>query len=738
MSDEETRTDLDAADLVTRAHRYYRSCRDHTSEWRIEARTMYDMAAGRQWDAADEKTMADQDRPTVVFNRIARTLNAILGTQVANRQETSFLPREQGDVQKDEILTAASEWVREQCYAEDEESDAFEDMCVTGMGWTITKMDYSTDPEGVAIIERVDPLKMFWDPAATKRNLSDRRWNMFMDDMDKTEFAQRWPKADIGMASAPWDGRDDDTTQRHHVYPQDAYKEEQTASQGERSKGRVRVAQLQYTVKETVYRVGPDAETISEKAFKKLKKQLEANNVQYVKQQATRWRQCFIAGNAELEDEECPYPEGPTFRAMTYKRDRNKNTWFGIVKAMCDPQKFGNKFFSQILDILNKGAKGGIMAEKSAVDDPRELEEKWARPDGVVWFKSGALSGGKVIPKPVVTLPAGLDRLMTFSMDGVHEVTGINLELLGMANREQAGVLESQRKQAGVTIIAPLFDGLRRYRKEQGRVLLYFIQTYLSDGRLIRIVSKDQEQYVPLIKQPGVAKYDVIVDESPTSPNMKERVFGALSEMLPNMVKMGIPMPPELLDYAPIPSSLAAKWKELIQKSGGNPEQMQQQMQELQKQLQQMGQENQQLKSKKDEAMAQLQLDGQKQQAELQFERDKLTAELEIERTRAQADIDLQREKAAGQIQLEREKAGVQLQLEQQKLGAQSQLEQQKVDHGIALDRHKVEADTYTQTSHHKDVIANVIGENFKKNEKKRKFSVVRDKNGDVSGLQEG
>ncbi len=52
--------------------------------------------------------------------------------------------------------------------------------------------------------------------------------------------------------------------------------------------------------------------------------------------------------------------------------------------------------------------------------------------------------------------------------------------------------------------------------------MLYLIENYLSDGRLIRIVGQEQEQYVPLIRQPGNASYDVIVDEAPTSPNQKE------------------------------------------------------------------------------------------------------------------------------------------------------------------------------------------------------------------------
>jgi cell division protein FtsB len=48
--------------------------------------------------------------------------------------------------------------------------------------------------------------------------------------------------------------------------------------------------------------------------------------------------------------------------------------------------------------------------------------------------------------------------------------------------------------------------------------------------------------------------------------------------MLKPMLEMGIPIPPEVLDYSPLPNDLAQKWKEMMQP---DPEQQQQQQMQL-------------------------------------------------------------------------------------------------------------------------------------------------------------
>jgi hypothetical protein len=199
----------------------------------------------------------------------------------------------------------------------------------------------------------------------------------------------------------------------------------------------------------------------------------------------------------------------------------------------------------------------------------------------VTIVKPGAISQNKIMPKSPPVYPTGFAELLAMAINAIRDTSGVNVEMLGMADRQQSGVLEYQRKQAGITILASLFDALRRYRKEQGRNLIYLIKHYISDGRLIRIVGKDGAKYLPLTKVEGAEKYDIVVDEAPSSPNMKEKTWQVLQSLLPMLVQANVPIPPEAMQYLPLPQSLLDSFK---------PDEKKQAEAQAQKQLQQRGQ----------------------------------------------------------------------------------------------------------------------------------------------------
>jgi hypothetical protein len=89
---------------------------DYTSKgqvnWRREAREDFDFEAGEQLNEEDKAILQDAKRPIVIFNRVGTTVDSVAGQEVGNRQEVQFLPRRQGVVKKNELLTSAAKWFR--------------------------------------------------------------------------------------------------------------------------------------------------------------------------------------------------------------------------------------------------------------------------------------------------------------------------------------------------------------------------------------------------------------------------------------------------------------------------------------------------------------------------------------------------------------------------------------------------------------------------------------------------
>jgi hypothetical protein len=553
--------------LLEQVKRHKRESDKHLGSWREDARLWYSFKSGEHWTPEEKSELEANLRLPVVFNRVDPMVEAVGGSEINNRQQVQYVPRQVGDSGVNEVLTGAADYFRDNCDAEDEESDAFMDVVVCGVGVTETYLDYIDNPEGMALIERRDPLSMRWDPAAKKRNLTDKKWCQREEWQDVAEIKQKWPEKADDVSASTSDGWADEEGKPHDNNLAFLYEKDNTGK--DQKTGKLRVIHEQWFELETYHNLidpmtGEMVEMLDDK-FQILAPRLKKMGMQLqsVKKQRKKWHQVFVCGDVVLEHSEVACNEC-SYKFITGRRDRNSNTWYGLVKSMIDPQKWANKFFSQFLHIINTNAKGGLIIEEGVTDNLTKFKRDWSKSDGVTVVNEGGMS--KLMPKPPPVIPPQMAQMMEFSISSLRDVSGLNLEILGMADRQQAGVLEAQRKQAALTVLAGMFDGLRRYRKEQGRLMAKFISEYLSDGRLVRILGGDgTEKYIQLLRQDGALEYDVIVDESANTMNQKDKTFAILMQLLPALEKQGVPFGPDLLEYTPLPAAMVQKWKDMIQ-----------------------------------------------------------------------------------------------------------------------------------------------------------------------------
>lgn len=557
---------------------------DHSAKWRTRAKKEFEFVAGPgQWSEEDKSHLMSEERPMLTFNKTLKFIRAICGIEANNRHETTFMPLEldsPGEVKANEVLSAGSSWMGKSCNAERKQSRAFRDEVICGMGWTEAGLDFDTDPKGMYSEVRCDPLTMGWDRNAREQNLEDAKRVFQVKKMLLSEARALIPGVtdspsisnedlDAFWASGAFDYR---AGEEAKTQQQKELREENTIKNDPRTE--VHIVRIQWWEYETyTYGFNPMTgknEAMAHEEFEALQEQMAVTGVKLpgTKMRRKKYMQAFL-GNRVLEISECPCPSDFTFQCMTWEPDDIDGTWYGIVRVLIDPQTWLNKWISQVMHMVNTTAKGGVIIESDAVSDVREFQQTYAKANAASVVNPGTISKGKIMAKPGAALTAGVLNLLEIANVAFQDVTGMNLELMGLADRDQPGVLEAQRKQAAMTILATLFDSLSLFRVRNGRVRLHYLQTTFADGRLIRVAGPDAQMAIPLIKDQLAGRYDVDVEDAPTSPNTKEKTWGTIQMLLPPLLKANM-VPPKmiikLLDYVPfLPSKLVQAFKQIAE-----------------------------------------------------------------------------------------------------------------------------------------------------------------------------
>jgi len=258
-------------------------------------------------------------------------------------------------------------------------------------------------------------------------------------------------------------------------------------------------------------------------------------------------------------------PYGFTYEFLTGWRTENQNgaDFFGVIDVAKGPQDFKNAILSNMLTQYMTSPRGHMLIEEGAMSNPGVFTDQIARPVGVGIVPNGFISGRgttwDVLEPP--RFPDISTSLLSIAHEGVEELFGlssIDLGTQGDLRRVSGNVVQAART-AGNTIVAALFDAIRRYRKRFGYLNVRFITEFYSPQEIVRIVGDDKAPDLQNLTEWGdILRYDIKVEESPTSPSERMDLLERLQQVgsLDSWLEKGYINFEEMLDLIPhIPES---------------------------------------------------------------------------------------------------------------------------------------------------------------------------------------
>ena len=243
--------------------------------------------------------------------------------------------------------------------------------------------------------------------------------------------------------------------------------------------------------------------------------------------------------------------------------DKIRKEWFGPLRNIKDAQRQHNVEQSSIVHLIQLMPKMGWKAPRGAFHDRARWENAAARPGVTLEFNAN-----KGEPKPIeqATIPRHMIEMAMSRMQTMRDISGVNIEMTGQRQGDDAGVVMEMRKKAALTMLAPLFDNFRLTKKSLGKLLIVYIQKYITPGRRMRVIGPSgMAEYVTMTNEMQFARYDAIIDETSATVNDRIQTLNLLQTVLPTLIDSGLPVPPGLIDLFPIPPHVKDEWKQMIQ-----------------------------------------------------------------------------------------------------------------------------------------------------------------------------
>lgn len=497
------------------------------------------------------------------FNRIRRIINMPCGYQREHRKSTIVTPIESSDQKTADQFTKLLFHVNKNGSVLETVSDAFEGALTTGMNLLSVWMDYRNDPvNGDIVVDNVSYNGYLIDPYFKNMDLSDCNSVWTRKYLSRNQAIALLPsrKDEIKNISG-WGNRDGKfqfMPESFNYGMQDLiiYDEFWYLS------SRQQKILCDVQTGETLEWRGNDDDL---KDFLNLHPQIIS-----IDQEIPTVKLAIVVQGKVMYHGPNPmgidrYPFVPVW--CYYEPQIPYFPWRvqGIVRGLKDAQYLYARRRTIELDLLESQINSGFIYREDALVNPKDIYLQ-GQGRGLAIKASDRPIADSVQKIEAPQVPPSMIQLSELLGKEIAEISGVNEELLGMANDDKAGVLAMLRQGAGLTTLKTVFDNLDRSQKLLGNICINLIQSNWTPGKVKRILGEEpSDQFY----NRAFGKYDAVVEEGLNTSTQKQLQFAQLLQLK----EMGLPIPTELL----VKNSTLQNKQELID-AISNSEQQQQQL----------------------------------------------------------------------------------------------------------------------------------------------------------------
>ncbi len=465
------------------------------------------------------------------FNRTRPLLSMVSGQQRRTRKSSVVIPLENGDQQ------TADQWTRillnifkkEGVY--DSISEAFhQGACITGMNLLHLYIDWRDDPvSGDLKVDNCAYNTFFIDPYFRKPDLSDCNFVWKRSYLSHTGAASLLPESYDEIMALPGNptgtGRDGrfqympesygQSTSNKLAYDEYYYRDyrKQKKVIDKETGDSIEVTELEQFVDLDQFLMDYDGEV-----------KIIEETVPTVRLAIMVQDKVFYDGPNPLGVDKFPFVPvvGYYNPMMPYFYTRIQ----GIARSLRDPQMLLNRRIILSADLLESVVNSGFIFKENAVIDVKHL------------FQTGQ---GRIIPLKADAqmsdiqqiAPPHIDQSIfqlqdTFSKETAL-VTGINEEMMGMANDAKAGITEVLRQGAGLVTLEPLFDRLDRSQILLSELMMDSIRSNYTPSKVGRILGGAEP--APLFYNKAFGKYHCSVQLGFNTDTQKQMQMAQLIQL---------------------------------------------------------------------------------------------------------------------------------------------------------------------------------------------------------------